>query len=112
MSTKEKIVCESIKKTTKRISVIDNILNAEPLSDIIQLRKEGQKILDDNRDDNQKLAELIKPYAKKEKELFRIAKIQTDSTLELINEKVKLSSELGDLKNELYFIEQRYNANR
>ena len=107
MTIKEKIVRKTISEVNDRIVEIDRILYANPLSDICQLRIKAQEIMDDNGNDYVKIAKLIKPLERKEKELFKIAKKQNTDSVDLIDEKVKLKSELLDLKSELYWIEHR-----
>ena len=104
MTTKEKVIREAIKRNTKRLEKVDSILDANPLSEICDIRIEAQKILTEHKGDNKKIMELIEPLADKEKKLFALAKRQTKDSSKLIDEKVKLQVELGDLNNELYWI--------
>ena len=52
MTTKENVIKESISRIYIRLSQIDSILNANPLGDIIELRKKAQKLLDENKGDS------------------------------------------------------------
>lgn len=107
MTTKEKVLDESIARATKRLIEINAILGANPISEICNIRMEAQKLLNENKSVEQRTsAEFIAKIgelAKREKEQFRLAKLQDDS-IKLIEEKVDLVLELGDLKNELWSI--------
>ena len=106
---KEQVVRESIARVNMRLCEINNILDATPLIDILNLRKEVQDLLDKNPKFEQRVANemlaKIEEYSKKEKELFAVAKIQQEKSIELLEEKAHLTIELGDLNGELYFIE-------
>lgn len=110
MSVKEKIIDESIQRIEKRISEIDSIIFADPLSEIIELRQEAQKRLDEARengtDSSDEFLAYIKKCSKKEKELFKLAEKQQD-TNKLLDEKSKLKSELSSLHSEKHYIEMR-----
>jgi|ERR1035437_3367434 hypothetical protein len=110
MTTEEKIIRKSIEKINKRLHDIDIILNATPLLDIIEIRKEAQDFLNDNPTIDQRTSEQaldkINELSKKEKKCFEIADKQKN-TIQLLDEKVKLTMELGDLNNRLFFIEMR-----
>lgn len=105
MTTKEKVIRESIKRVTKQINKINLILNANPLSDIIKLRRDTLNNAKEFQN-HEKALVFINKAIKKEKELIRIAKKQQNS-IKLINEKVKLELELSDLNGELWHIERR-----
>lgn len=110
MTTKEKVIKESIERNTKRLNEIKTLLEANPLSRICELRMEAKKLLDENqgvekRTSNKFVAKIDK-LAREEKKMFALAKKQQNSA-QLIDEQVKLEMELGDLNNELYFIECR-----
>ena len=110
MTTKEKVIKESIKRNTKRLNEIKAILDASPLSRICELRMEAKKLFDENqgiekRTSNEFIAKIDK-LAKEEKKMFALAKKQQCSA-KLINEQVNLEVELSDLNNELYLIERR-----
>jgi len=110
MSTKEKVVKESIEKVEKRLKEIDSLLGSNPLSEICKIREEAQKLLDENKTVEERTSDefltRLKLLSKREKEQFALAQKTRDS-VKLIDEKVKLEFELQDLKNELYHIERR-----
>jgi len=105
MSIKKQVIKESISRAEIRLAEIDRILEATPLVDIIQGKKEVIKIVRRHKGNHSKIAELIAPLAEKEKEYFEMAKKQENS-VELVREKVKIESELMTLKNELFHIEK------
>ncbi len=100
MSVKRKVIDESIRRINKRIGKIDEILSAHPLGRICEIRIEAIKLIKDSNDDYSAIQGHIKRLAAEEKECFAMAKKQ-QKTLELIDEKVKLQSELGELSGEL-----------
>ena len=112
VTTKEKIIRQSIAICEKKLSEINNLLNANPVSKICEIRIEAQKLLDENKTIEQRTSKdfilKIEELAKLEKEQFRIAK-QSSNSIKLIDDKVELEMELTDLKNELYHIERNKN---
>ena len=106
MTTKEKIIRQSIAENEKELAEIVALLDATPASDIIAGRKKAQELLAKYDVSDPLLAQKIGVLAEAEKRLFAIAEKQRDSTA-LINRRVKLDIELQDLKNELYWIERK-----
>lgn len=110
MTTKEKVINQSIEQVEKRLKEINFILEANPLSEICKIRQEAQKLLDENKTVEQRTSDdfisKIEVLSKREKEQFSLAEKSKDS-IKLIDEKVKLEFELSDLRNELYCIERR-----
>jgi hypothetical protein len=113
MKIKEKVIHDTIFRINKRILKIDGILDASPLIDIIELKKEAQILLKEHKTVEQRTSivftDKLSQMAKKEKELFALAKYQSKNTLKLIQEKAKIQNELYDLSNELYWINQKKN---
>ena len=99
----EKTIRSSIKQIEKELEKIDYILNANPLSDIIQLERDT--ILKAKEMPNKEALAYVKLMIKKRNSLFALARKQRDS-VKLINRKVKLQSELNDLTNEFFHIER------
>ena len=60
-----------------------------------------------NKGDYKKIAELIKPLGIKEKALIKLSKLQQKNDIKWIEEKSRIDFELGQLKTELYYIQQR-----
>ncbi len=110
MTTKEKVINQSIKQVEKRLKKINFILGAAPVSEICKIRQEAQKLFDENKTVEQRTSDdftsKIKVLSKREKEQFFLAEKSKDS-IKLIEEKIKLEVELSDLRNELYYIERR-----
>ena len=109
MNIKEQIINESIDRIIKRIKEIDNLLNANPASGIINLRMEFAKF--DKKLGNRFCKEFdveLFRVAKEEKRLFALAdKIEKIGTINLLNEKGDLSSELYQLESEKSLINLR-----
>lgn len=105
MTTKEKVINQSIEQLKKRLKEINFILEANPLSEICKIRKEAQKMLNENKTVESRISDdfisKIEVLVKREKEQFDLAEKLKDST-KLIDEKVDLEFELLELRNELY----------
>lgn len=108
MTTKEKIIKKSIEQVQKKLNEVDILLQSNPASEIISIRMEAQKLLNENTTLKQRTsAEFIsklEALSKREKEQFKIASKSKDST-KLIEQKVSLQMELSDLNTELFYIE-------
>jgi NADPH-dependent 7-cyano-7-deazaguanine reductase QueF-like protein len=109
MSIKETVILESISRIEKRIKEIDALLNATPLSSIIELRIEVNRLNKIKSLPLKLYLEKIKQLGIEEKEHLKIAKIQSEKTLDFIQEKVKLEMELDQLTGEMYFINYKKN---
>jgi pyridoxine 5'-phosphate synthase PdxJ len=109
MSVKEEIIKKAMKQIEKKLTKIDQFIDATPGSDIIEARQEAAKIIKEHKGDYKKIAELIGPLADREKKAFILARQQCKPgvTSRKIDEKVKLEVELSELRNELYYIERR-----
>ena len=111
MTTKEKVINESIIRVENRLKEIKKINEATPLLDLIEIRKTAQTLLDENktiqqRTSNEFIAK-IEILSKKEKQCIKLAKENSgQKMLDLMDEQIKLEFELNDLKNEKYSIER------
>ena len=109
MTTKEKVVRESIKRITKRLKVLEDIQNSSPASDLIDVRKEAQELLEQNKGiekgTSKEFMSKIEELSKKEKDCWKMINRQK-KWMKDSDEIVKLQIELGDLKNELFYIER------
>ncbi len=109
MTTKEKIIIKSINEVTRQIAVLEDIIYSNPLLEVINIRIEAQKFLENNKTleqrTNKKFGDKITELANKEKKLMEKAKKRQNS-IELIEEEVKLKMELSDLNNELCHIQR------
>lgn len=109
MTTQEKVIHESIARIEKRLIKIDEILNARPHIDLLNLYKEFGEMLNANQGDARLTPDFMDKVAameKREKELKIMVNVQKN-TIKFIDEKVKHTTELTSLKNELYWIKQR-----
>ena len=84
----------------KRREKIKHIMDARPLSRLIEIRQEAHKITVTHNGDYAKIARLIEPLAKEENEMRILAKKQSDS-IKLCNDLVKLDGDIGDLESAL-----------
>lgn len=105
MTIKEKVIRESIKRVTKKITEIQRILDASPLSDILHLRQKAAELHFDPPKSEAYL-ESLREMAEQEKKLFALAKKQRNTSA-LINKQVHLESELRDLNHELWIVQFR-----
>jgi malate/lactate dehydrogenase len=109
MTTKEKIIKKSIEQVQRKLKEVDVLLESNPASEIICIRMEAQKLLNENTTLKQRTSSefisKLEALSKREKEQFALAEKGKDS-IKLIDQKVKLEFELSDLRNELYYIER------
>lgn len=108
MTIKEKVIRESIQRLEKEKEAIDLILDANPISDICQVRIDAQLLLETTQGDDRfsdQFISAMESLAKREKELFALAERHRNSS-ELIERKVEIEFELSDLNKELYYVNQ------
>lgn len=109
-TTIENVINESVDRINKRLFEINFILNANPLSEICKIRMEAQELLNGNKTIEQRMSDgfisKIKALSIREKDQFELAEKQKDS-IKLIDEKIKLESELADIQRELFYMERR-----
>jgi len=110
MTTKEKIIRQSIEQIEEELEQINFLLTANPLGEISKIRQEAQKLVDANPTVQERMSDYfiteIERLWKREKEQFELAEKSKDSA-GLIDKKIKLEFELQDLHNELYHIERK-----
>jgi len=94
-----------LKKVEKRIAVVDQIMSANPLGRVIEIRKEASLILGNHKGNHDKIARLLKPLANEEKQMMSLSKKQLQP--KWIDEMVKLKSEEGNLINSIYYEERK-----
>jgi len=106
-TTKEKVIKKSIVIIEKRLKKLNDIMNASPASDIIDVRKEAQKLLEDNKGVEKRTTKefmlKIEVLSKREKEAWKMVERQKNWD-KYSTEMSKLSIELTELKNELWYI--------
>lgn len=106
MSVKIDIINKSIAACDRKIAKIRALMNATPASDIIAGRKEFQRILVEHKGDHETISRLLQPLAKREKQLFAMAKKQTNMSKD-IDRLVTLELERGELQRELFYATKR-----
>lgn len=108
VTTKEKIIRESISRISKRIERLETIMNSNPASDLIDVRKEAQKLLEENKSVESRISpdflKKLERLSKREKECWNMIGKQREGERNS-DELVSLNMELSDLNTELYFIE-------
>jgi predicted RND superfamily exporter protein len=113
MSVKKKVVEESISRIEKRLSEIDKILEVKPVSRIIEIYEEFGKLLEENQGiekrTDPKFMNKVEALHREEKEMKALANIPFSEKEKLMNEKIELESERGDLINELWLINRKEN---
>lgn len=107
MTVKEQVINESISRITKRLKKINSILEANPLSEICELRMDVYPKLAKMDLTSPEAMKFVKKAAAKEKRLFALARKQQRETSTMIAEKVELESELSSLNSELYYMDFR-----
>ena len=107
-TTQEAIIKRSIKVLDRKIKSKEEILNANPIGELIQLRIDFQDMLKKHNSDwkSKELRDFVEVAAKKEEKLKALAEKQ-QNTCELISELVKLKEEVSNLQRELYYMEIR-----
>lgn len=106
MTTKEKVIAESIKRIEREICKINDILDARPLLEIIRLQQEALTLVRGSKFGDKNVLKELDRMAAEEKKHRVIAKKQRNS-VKLIERKVKLEMELSDLHSEQFFMNMR-----
>lgn len=92
-------------KIEKKLLAVIGIMDADPIGRILEIRKEAQNILEENQGDHAKMAELIEPLAKEEKQMFALSRKQIKPGL--VEERVHLGFEKYELINAIYYAERK-----
>lgn len=106
MRVKEKVIRQSISEAESEIAKIDAILNATPLSDLIKLEIETLSKAKSMDTGSREVLKYLDAQIGKRNDLRKLAEKQMGS-IQLVERKAHLSFELGQLKNELYWIENK-----
>jgi hypothetical protein len=93
-------------KIEKRITELNNLIFGNPLSEVIEIRQKAQEIVKQHGNDYATISKLIEPLAKKEKVLLKQAKNQIDNDKKWMGELVNLKTELGEVKNHIWYMER------
>lgn len=96
-----KIAVEREKKINERMDEIEDILEADPASDIVALRAEAFEIMEDNEGEEAKIKLLLYPLAQREKEILKIVCLQEKSA-DMIEELSVLGAELKEVREKIY----------
>lgn len=105
MENKEKIVRQALAAVSAELKKIDKFLDASPLSEVTQLDADILRAVEEMEID--RAGPYIQKQIKRRNALLALAKRQIKDSNKIIALKVALSIEEGDLKNELFWIEQK-----
>ena len=107
-TTQEAIIKRSIKVLNRKIKSMEEILNANPIGELIQLRIDFQAMHKKHNGDwkSKELRGFVEMAAVKEEKLKALAEKQ-QNTSEMISELVQLKSQADDLNRELFYIDMR-----
>ena len=112
MTTKEKVIIQSLEIASKRLTYLENIQNSAPASDLMDVRKETHQLLENNKGIEKRTSKSfiakIEALSKKEKQCWKMIERQKKWEKDS-DEMVKLMVEISDLKSELYYIERSKN---
>lgn len=107
MTTKEKVIRGSIKRVAKRLKTLEDIQNASPAVDLINVRKEAQELLEDNKGlekrTTKSFRDKIEDLSKREKECWKMISRQK-KWMKDSDEMVRLQIELVALNSELFYL--------
>ena len=102
MTTKERVIRTSIKKVELNLKKVQDLLDADPLSEIIKIRQEAQELIK-NETDIQVILSKLEELNTRQKAQYAIFEKMKDTSA-LTRRKVKLVLELDSLRHELYSI--------
>jgi len=108
MTIKETVIRESIDRAEKRIEYLKSVIDADPATDIFNARIDGQKMILKYK--IQQLAKgsvgkKFKRIAEKERKAKKMLDLRLLKLTDFIGESARITNELMQLKQELYFIE-------
>ncbi len=110
MTIKEKVINQAIKRITKRLKTLEEIQNATPGLDLVEVIKEARQLLEDNKGIDKRTSkefiDRIYLLSKRENQAKKMIK-QQKNWINDSEEKCKLESELKTLRNELYYIKNK-----
>jgi hypothetical protein len=89
----------------KKRTEIKAIMDARPISRLIEIRQEAHEIMVAHEGDYTKIAKLIEPLAEEEKKMRALANKQKNS-LKLCDKLVDLEMDIHDLSNALWRAER------
>ena len=110
MSVKKEIIEKSILEINKRLSKLDEIIDAKPLSDLFEINDDFKTLLNENEGIEKRTSKEFIAKLNILSEREKIAKKSLEkqkNIVSLIDQKVELESELSQLKNELYYLNRK-----
>jgi|GEM_PF-5706675 len=107
MNIKEKITKKAIQQLEKKSEKLNALIYANPINDVISARQSAAEIIKEHQGDSVKISKLLEPLAVKEKNAFELHERQMKNSSKWCEELAKVDFDLGQLKTELYYIEQR-----
>jgi hypothetical protein len=105
MSAVVRALKKELELVKKKRTEIESIMNARPLLRIIEIRNQAHEITVTHAGDFDKIAKLIEPLAKEEKEMRILAKKQSNS-IKLCDKLVELEMDIQDLDKALWRAER------
>jgi len=106
MLIKERVIREAMRRIEKRVKVIDELIYANPWSEIIELHSQAKKLLAEAGNDYASISKEMEQLAAAEKKQLALVKQQKKGA-KLTEEQVRIESEHGELRSELFFMSQR-----
>ncbi len=107
MSVRKEIIEKSILEIIKRLSKLNEIIDANPLSDLFEINDELKTLLNENegieKRTSKEFIDKINILSEREKIAKKSLEKQKD-IVSLIDQKFELESELEELKRELYYL--------
>lgn len=107
MTTKEKIILQSIEVIENRLFEIEKIICYNPFTEIRKIREQAQVLLDTHKTAEEMYSASfmaqLSIFVKKEQDIIEFSQ-KHESTIELFDEKHKLHKELNELELEKYEI--------
>lgn len=107
MTTKERVITESLARLKKQHTDLMQMWDAKPLVELCELRQKAAAKMDFYKSGTPEALKELSELAKEEKRLFALAEKQQTMTLKLPEMRVKIEMEMRDLENELFYINQR-----
>lgn len=91
------VINETKKRIQKRLDAIDALWTADPLGELMELRKEVAEKLNSEGRFTEEGLKILKEAARKEKELLALSRKQNKAMRTSGDEEFKLNSQLSDL---------------
>lgn len=105
MKVKERVIRDSIKICEKKVKKLKADIFANPLSDLITLQRDTIEAA--KKMDLKDSGPFLKKAIRKEKQLRKLCEDQIKHSDRWMDELTEYESELGELKNDLYYLERQ-----